>query len=90
MHDRRPAEDRGPPQGDPEATLDHVGDVLAGPQLQPIAEAVGDLQGEALVGSLKTEAGTFRLEPGEVGWAIRLPRRRHHVGRRVDPRVVDG
>ncbi len=63
--------------------------MLAGLQLQSVAKAVGDLQGKTLIRALEPEARALGLEPGDVGWAIGLPRRRHHIGRGVRPRLVN-
>ncbi len=84
VNHRGAAEDRRPPQGDPETTLDRIGGVLARLQLQTVGEAVGDLQGEPLVGTLKAEPCPFGLEADEVGRAVWLPRRGHDVGGSVD------
>jgi hypothetical protein len=48
--------------------------------MQAVAESVGDLEGEPLVGTLKAKTCAFGLEPDEVAWTVRLPRGRDDIG----------
>jgi hypothetical protein len=88
VHHRRATEHRGAPQADAQAARDRIVGRLAGHHVQAGAERVGDLDREALVGSLVAHAAALGLEPVDLGRPIGHPPIGHMIGRGVTPGVI--
>jgi len=88
VHDRRPPVQRGPLEGDAEASLNRILFELARLQLELGCQPPGDDERVALVGALRAEPRAVRLRAVDHARAVGLPGRGHDVGRRVVARLA--